>query len=139
MNRRIFDRNFQLDDFARMCLNEHADGYRAAVLWLATSPPWREVSSVARIWRDLHDGGYSGCDTAYYNADDYGGLIDYLRGGPHEPRILDGEQEMREINAAQGTDHPLWPRRAFAVSFDSSFLLGLAACCNAALKAGTQR
>lgn len=133
------DPNFRLDPFARTCLDEHADGFRSGTLWLATSPPWGEVSSVARIWRDLHDGGLTGCDTRYYDADHYGSFIEYLRGGPHEPRVIDGEQEMREINEAQGTNFPAWPKRAFAVSFDSTFLLGFADACNTALRMGASR
>lgn len=139
MTSTIPDPRFRLDDFARTCLDEHADGYRAGVLWLATSPAWREVSSVSHIHRDLHDGGSTGCDTRYYDADHYGGFIDYLRGGPYEPEVIDGEQEMREINQAQGTDYPAWPKRAFSVSFDSTHILGFAAACHTALKMGSNR
>lgn len=133
------DPSFHLDDFAKTCMQEHADGYRAAILWLATSPAWGEVSSIARIHRDLHDGGFTGCDTRYYDADHFGEFIDYLRGGPHELLVIDGEQEMADINAAQGTNYPAWPKRAFAVSFDSTYLLGFANACNTALKMGSGR
>lgn len=139
MSMLIPDPTFRLDSFARTSLDEHADGYRAGVLWLATSPPCREVSSVSHIHRDLHDGGSTGCDTRYYNADYYGSFIEYLRGGPYEPEVIDGEQEMREINQAQGTDYPAWPKRAFSVSFDSTYVLGFADACNTVLKMGADR
>jgi len=133
------DPRFHLDDFARTCLNESADGYRAGVLWLATCPPWAEVSSVDQIHRDLHDGGATGCDSRHYNADHYGSFIDFLRHGPYEPQVIDGEAEMAAINEAQGTDYPAWPKRAFSVSFDCTFLLGFAAACHTALKMGSDR
>ncbi|MGW4411180.1 hypothetical protein ACWEJ6_44615 [Nonomuraea sp. NPDC004702] len=133
------DPNFHLDEFAKTALHEHADGYRAAILWLATSPPKHEVAAVARIWRDLHDGGPTGCETRHLNADEYPSFIDYHRGGPNELLVIDGEQEMAEINAAQGTNYPAWPKRAFAVSFDQSYILGFANACATALNMGASR
>lgn len=132
------DPDFHLDDFSKTCLHEHADGFRAAILWLATHPPKHEVAFVARLWRELHDGGVTGCDTTYHNADDFGSFIDFLRGSPYEREVFDGIQEMAEINAEQGTNFPAWPKRAFAVSFDSTYVLGFAAACNTAIKMGSR-
>lgn len=133
------DPDYHLDGFAKSCLHEHADGFRAAILWLATHPPKHEVAFVARIWRELHDGGVTGCDTTYHNADDFGSFIDFLRGSPYEPEVIDGEQEMAEINAEQGTNFPAWPKRAFSIGFDSTYVLGFAAACNTAIKMGGHR
>lgn len=128
------DMQFRLDDFARTHLAEHGDGWRLGLLWLATAPPAHEVNAVARIHRDLRDGGLTGCDTVYYDATHAPHFIDYLRGTPHEREIYDGPAEMAEINARQGTNFPAWPKEAFAVSFDSAFVLGFAAVCYAAAR-----
>lgn len=133
------DPNFRLDDFGKTCLNEHADGFRAGILWLATHPPRHEVACVARIWRELHDGGVTACDTTYHNADDFSSFIDFLRGGPYELYVFDGVKEMAEVNASQGTSYAPWPKRAFAVSFDSTYVLGFGAACNTAIKMGGNR
>ena len=133
------EQRFHLDEFAQTCLNEFGDGFRAGAIWLSSGPEFGEVTSVSQIWRDLGDGGHTGCDSRYYNADHVRSFIDYLRSGPYEPEVIDGEQEMAEVNAEQGTDFAPWPKRAYAVSFDSTFLLGFAYAANTALKMGTDR
>lgn len=127
------DMRFQLDDFARTHLAEHGDGWRLALHWLATTPEKAEVSRVAKIARDLHNGGISGCDTYYYDATHFPSFLAFLKDTPHEREIYDGVEEMHEINKRQGTNYPAWPKQAFAVSFDSAFVLGFAAACLAAV------
>ncbi|MFD1547707.1 hypothetical protein [Nonomuraea guangzhouensis] len=139
MSATVPDPRFHLDDFARTCLNEHGDGYRAGIQWMATHPGKTEVAAVARVWRDLWDGGPTGCETRYYNADEFESFIDYLDGGPYELRVFNGITAMAELNRAQRTAYPAWPERAFAISFDSTHLLGFANACNDALRMGANR
>ncbi|MFI6299564.1 hypothetical protein ACIBEJ_48775 [Nonomuraea sp. NPDC050790] len=128
------DQHYSLDDFRHTWLAEEGDGWRAAILWLATSPTRHEVSEVARIHRDLHDGGVTGCDTAHYDATRYPTFLEFLRGSPHEREITDGGAEMADLNARQGTWYPAWPKECFTVSFDEAYLLGFAAACNTAVR-----
>ncbi|MFI6477380.1 hypothetical protein ACIBH1_05570 [Nonomuraea sp. NPDC050663] len=125
---------YTLDGFARSSLLEHSDGWRAAIAWLATSPARLEVINVARIWRDLHDGGYTGCDTVTYDAKTFPGLISFLEDTPSEIHVFNGVKEMADINRRQGTNYAPWPKKAFNVSFDSGFLLGFAAACDTAMR-----
>ncbi|MER7363595.1 hypothetical protein [Nonomuraea wenchangensis] len=133
------DDRFHIDQFALTCLNEFGDGFRAGVIWLSSRPPFGEVTSVADFWRDLGDGGHTGCDSRYYDATHVPTFIDYLRGGPYEIEVIDGEEEMREINSAQGTNFPAWPKQAYSVSFDSTYVLGFAYACFTILKMGHGR
>lgn len=128
------DLSFRLDDFGRTWLSEHGDGYRLAVHWLGTGPQRDEVHRVARIHRELHDGGVTGCDTLPLDADYFPTFLAFLKDTPHEREIEDGVEAMAEINAAQGTNYPAWPRRCFMVSFDEAFMLGFAAAAAMAVK-----
>lgn len=128
------DPNYHLDAFSRTALEEHGDGWRSATQWLATGPARIEVIAVARIWRDLHDGGFSGCDTATYDATHCPSFIEWLKGSPNRIQVFDGVEEMAAINMRQGTNYPAWPKRAFSVSFDSGFWLGFAAACDTAVR-----
>lgn len=128
------DLKFRLDDFIRTHLAEHGDGWRLGLHWLATEPPKDEVLRVARIYRELHDGGVTGCDTMVLDATHYPTFIDFLKDSPHERLVENGIEEMAEINERQGTDYPSWPARCFAVSFDESFLIGFADVVNTAAR-----
>ncbi|MEU7741997.1 hypothetical protein [Nonomuraea sp. NPDC049158] len=125
---------WEIDDFAKTWLLQHADGFRSGTLWLATKPPKTEVYEVAKIYRDLHDGGFSGTDSAYYDATHVPGFLDYLKGSPYEREVFDGVAEMADINTRQGTNFPAWPKEAFGVGFDDSFMLGFANACYVAVK-----
>lgn len=128
------DLSFRLDDFGKTWLAEHGDGFRLGIHWLNTNPRKDEVHRVARIHRELHDGGVTGCDTLPLDADLYPTFLDFLKDTPHEREIFDGVQEMAEINAHQGTNYPAWPKRAFMVSFDATFIIGFAAAAAMAVK-----
>lgn len=125
---------WEIDDFAKTWLLQHADGFRSGTLWLATKPPKTEVYEVAKIYRDLHDGGFSGTDSAYYDATHVPGFLDFLKGSPYEREVFDGGAEMADINKRQGTNFPAWPKEAFGVGFDDSFMLGFANACYVAVK-----
>ena len=127
---------WEIDDFAKTWLLQHADGFRAGTMWLATNPLKTEVHEVAKIYRDLHDGGFTGTDSCTYDATLVPGFLDYLKGSPNEREIYDGIEEMRDINKRQGTDYPLntWPKEAYGVGFDDAFMLGFSNAVYVAVK-----
>ncbi|WP_214322067.1 hypothetical protein [Nonomuraea sediminis] len=128
------DQHYRLDDFGKTWLSEQADGWRAALQWLATSPYQHEVTEVAKIHRDLKDGGFTGCDIASYDATRYPAFLEFLKGSPYERKIIDGVAEMSDINSRQGTSYPAWPKECFFVGFDEAYILGFAAACWTAVK-----
>jgi hypothetical protein len=125
---------WEIDDFVKTWLLQHADGFRAGTLWLATNPPKTEVHEVAKIHRDLHDGGFSGTDSAYYDATLVPNFLDYLRGSPAQREVFDGVAEMDDINRRQGTSYPAWPKQAYGVGFDDAHMLGFANAVYVAVK-----
>lgn len=105
-------------------VREYLFGYQSAVAWLATGAPRAEADRMSDIHVDLRAGGEADCSTFHLDADDYPSFLAHVQGTIADRDVYDGRATLRKINARQGTNHPSWPVRCFAVSFDDAIMSG---------------